>query len=155
MAGVRPTVAEVAALLRARTKVMGGKEEGTFTLASANPHTRPTAEEVEVLIDNALAEVLGKVKPAPSGSEYETRVLRAVALYTAILIETSYYPEQAKTGQSAADTYLKLYESRIEAVIAEGETGEPQGTGKDDSPADPAWTFPEDAGGLVGYQTRW
>src|ERR1035437_7119949 len=35
--GIRPTVPSVAMLLRARTKIKGGKEEGTFTSA-----TRPT-----------------------------------------------------------------------------------------------------------------
>lgn len=164
--GTRPSVRDVAGLLRARTKVTGGKEAGTF-----NQQTRPTAEEVEGLIDDALDEVLGKVQsidstlPAGSGynapgSAYERRVRGAVRLYAAILVETSYFPEQVKSGQSAAATYQQLYSSRIKALVAEGETGIAQGEGSGgsgggDSPADAAWAFPANAGGMVGWTSRW
>lgn len=164
--GTRPSVQDVAGLLRARTKIRGGGEAGTF-----NTQTRPTADEVEGLIDDALDEVGGKVQPVDGtlpygdgwnapGSAYERRYRGAVRLYAAILIETSYFPEQVKSGQSAASTYQTLYESRIKALIAEGETGSPQGEGSGgpgggDSPADAAWSFPQDAGGLVGWRTAW
>lgn len=164
--GARPSVTEVAALLRARTKARGGSEIGTF-----NTQTRPTGAEVEALIDDASDEVFGKVQPidptlpegsaynAP-GSDYERRIRRAIALYAAILIETSYWPEQVKQGQSPAATFQALYESRIRALIAEGETGHAEGEGTGgpgggDAPADAAWAFPADGGGLVGWQTRW
>lgn len=168
--GSRPSVDEVAALLRARTKITGGKEIGTF-----NTQTRPTGAEVDLLVDDALDEVFGKVQPIDStlpawvqqgdaynapGSPYEKRVRRAAALYTAILVELSYFPEQVKGNQSPAATYQMLYESRIRALIAEGETGRPEGEGggaggAGDAPADAAWSFPTDAGGLVGWQSRW
>jgi hypothetical protein len=164
--GARPSVTEVAALLRARTKVKGGAELGTF-----NTLTRPTGAEVEALIDEASDEVFGKVQaidptlPVGSaynapGSDYERRVRRAVALYAAILIETSYWPEQVKSNQSPAGTWQALYDSRIRALISEGETGRAEGMGEGaggqgDAPADAAWSFPADAGGLVGWQTRW
>ena len=156
--GTRPTVAEVAARLRARTKASGtgpggsggGRELGTFT-----SQTRPTAGDVEDLIDDALDEVLGKVQTPTPGSDYETRVRRTVALYTAILIELSYFPEQVKANHSPVAIYQQLYTSRIKALIAEGETGKPQGegsgTGGGDSPGDAAWVFPADTGGLVGW----
>lgn len=147
--GTRPSVAEVAAKLRARTKVRGGAELGVFTEA-----TRPTASEVDSLIDDALDDVLGKVQAPTAGSKYERRVRGAVCLYAAILVELSYFPEMVGTPKSPYDAYMKLYESRLKALIAEGETGEPQGEGgSGDAPADPAWTFPE--GELLGYGTRW
>lgn len=164
--GGRPTVYEVASLIRARTKVRGGNEAGTFTA-----QTRPTAGEVEEMIDQALDEIGGKVQPVdqtlepgqPLGpdSDYERRYRRTVAMYAAILIELSYFPEQVKSGMSPVDTYQKLYESRIRALIAEGETGRPQGegaggSGGGDAPADAAWSFPDATpGALVGWYSRW
>lgn len=161
--GIRPSVSDVAALLRARTKRMGGVEVGTF-----DNTTRPTADEVDRLITEAEDEVLGKVQApatvaesAPEGEvlKYERRVRGAIRLYTAILIETSYFPEQIAKGQSAVSTYEKLFDSRIKALIAEGETGAVQGEGGEgaggaSSPADPAWSFPAGTG-LIGWNTRW
>lgn len=165
--GARPGLSEVAALLRARTKVQGGKELGTFTSA-----TRPTDVEVEDLIDMASDEVLGKVQPIDSslpsgssynapGSDYERRIRRAITLYTAILIETSYWPEQVRNNQSPVATYQQLYDSRIRALISEGEVGRAGGMGEGaggagDAPADAAWTFPDAMpGALVGWASRW
>lgn len=164
-AGIRPSVTDVASILRARTKVRGGSEIGTF-----NTLTRPTAPEVESLIDDAVSEILGKVQPidptlppgsafnAP-GSKYEQRIRNAVKLYAALLIELSYFPEQIRTGQSATTTLQTLYDSRIRALIAEGEHGIAEGMGEGaggagDAPADAAWSFPADTGGLVGWQSR-
>lgn len=148
--GLRPSVASVASLLRARTKVKGGKELGTFTTV-----TRPTSGEVNDLIDEASDEVLGKVQPPTAGSAYERRVAAAIRLYTAILIEGSYFPEEVKSGKSVAQTYQQLYASRIKSLIAEGETGRPQGEGgSGDAPGDAYWSFPDNGGGVIGWNTR-
>jgi hypothetical protein len=123
---------------------MGGREVGTF-----DANTRPTSDEVDGLIDEAVAEVLGKCKLPEEGSLYEGRVRSTIALYTAILVELSYFPEQIASGKSPEPEFRSLYELRIKALIAEGETGEPQGMGgKDESPADAAWAFPEGGIGL-------
>lgn len=154
--GTRPTVPDVAALVRARTKIKGGGEMGTFTAT-----TRPTAEQVDELIDDAMDDVFGKIQPVTEpGSEYERRARGAVKLYAAHLIELSYFPESVNSGKSPADNFLKLYESRIRALIAEGETGRVQGEGTGgpgggDSPGDAAWAFPLDGGGQIGLSTRW
>jgi hypothetical protein len=169
--GTRPSVAEVAALLRARTKIAGGKEVGTF-----NTQTRPTGSEVEVLIDQAVDEIEGKVQPVDttvpawtqqgdtynaSGSPYERRIRRAITLYAAILIELSYFPEQVRNDQSPVAVYQQLYDERIRALITEGEVGRPGGMGEGtsgagDAPADAYWSFPDAApGALVGWASRW
>lgn len=166
--GVRPSNQQVAGLLRARTKAAGGKELGVF----ADGQTRPGATEVEGLIDDALDEVLGKVVGIDStqvpgsaynapGSRYERRIRGAVALYAAVLIETSYWPEQVRATQSPVTVYQQLYSSRIKSLIAEDKTGQPEGMGDStgsgggDSPADAAWAFPANTGGLIGWSTRW
>lgn len=153
-AGARPSVADVAALLRARTKARGsgGREVGTF-----DDTTRPTGDDVEGLILEAVDEVFGKVQVPEPGTNYERRVRGAIRLYAAMLIELSYFPEQIERGQSPYSAYEKLYESRLEALIVEGETGEVQGEGGDGEggAADASWWFPEDAGGLVGWGSHW
>lgn len=146
--GVRPTIFDVAQKVRSRTKIRGGNEIGTF-----NTQTRPTGDEVEGLIGDASNEVLGKVKVPESGTQYEKRVRGAIALYAAMEVELSFFPEQVGTAKSPYAAYEKLYGSRIKALIAESETGEPQGMGDTDAPADPAWTFP--GGEMVGFSTRW
>lgn len=166
--GIRPTVTDVANLLRARTKVRGGAESGTFS-----ENTRPTADQVDGLIDEAVDDVLGKVKsvnafkamePTPSEEEaegYERRVRGAIKLYAAILVETSYFPEQVRQEQSAATLYKDLFGSRIKALIAEGETGEAQGEGGEgtggSSPGSAYWNFDEPPGSNpgVGMATRY
>lgn len=155
--GVRPSVREVATHIRVRTKIRGGGEIGTF-VGGAHP-TRPTAEQTEDAIDDAIDEVLGKVQYNPAeqaGTKFEERIRRAVALYAAISIELQYWPEQVRSNQSAASMMQARYESRVKALISEGETGEPQGEGgAGDSPADASWAFPPDHGGLIGWGTQW
>lgn len=153
--GYVPSIEEVAKLVRARTKARGsgGREVGTF-----DDTTRPTGDDVTGLILNAVDEVLGKVQEPEAGTAYERRVRGAIALYTAMLVELSFYPEQVERGQSPYASYEKLYESRIKALIAEGETGEVQGEGDGEGgggSADASWWFPEDAGGLIGWSSHW
>src|SRR5215471_17391851 len=87
----RPTVDDVAALIRARTKDASGNELGTFTSA-----TRPTDAEVEQLITNGCAKVATLVGwTLPSDAEAEANHL--AALWTACEVEQSYWPEQVRT----------------------------------------------------------
>jgi hypothetical protein len=55
-----PTVADVAALLRARTKDVNGEEIGTF-----NDDTRPTSSQAITLIDEAVADIQARMGPSP------------------------------------------------------------------------------------------
>lgn len=93
----RPSVDQVAAELRARTKA-GESEAGTFT-----ENTRPTEDQVEDHIDEATEDVLavfasGEVPVASYGSARRVAILK-----TALTIEASYQPEQAE------DTVDSLY----------------------------------------------
>lgn len=124
---MRPTVTEVAAYVRARTKVAGGKELGTFTET-----TRPTFDEVELLIGQALDHVSMSTGGEPC-NERLTRSMRSViALYAAILVEVSYFPESSSNQSSSAVRLEALFNSRLkilEAALAEECEG--QGTGGD------------------------
>jgi integrase len=57
---IAPSVLDVAALLRARTKDSNGMEVGTF-----NDDTRPTSAQVLTLIDQAVADVQAWLGPNP------------------------------------------------------------------------------------------
>lgn len=105
--------AGVGALLRARTKIPNGGELGTFT-----DKTRPTAVQVDVLIDQAIEDVVAQIGVPEVGAALEEKAQRAAALYAAVLVEASFYPEQVASGRSPADLYEKLYENRMKALVA-------------------------------------
>jgi hypothetical protein len=91
----RPTVDDVATLIRARTKDAQMNEVGTF-----NSDTRPTDVEVEGFITNGCAKIAARVGwDIPSDGWLEGSHL--VALFAACEIELSYWPEQARSNRSA------------------------------------------------------
>jgi hypothetical protein len=144
-----PEVADVAALIRARTKVRGGEELGTFT-----DTTIPTAEEVENLIDKAVRRVASKIGVAPCNEDLEADAKDSAALYAAMLVEQSYYPEQTRPDQSAFKSMQSLFNDAIkdlaDAVRATCAGSDEGGPGVGVVPKD---SFP--AGDLVGWRTAW
>jgi hypothetical protein len=113
---ITPSVADVAALLRARTKDVNGVEVGTF-----NDDTRPTSAQVLTLIDKAVADVQAWLGPTPP-PELADAARVAAALDAACLIELSYYPEQVQSNRSAYPEYAAMLQRKIEALqeAAEG-----------------------------------
>jgi hypothetical protein len=81
----------VGAVLHARTRVSdldGGTEAGTFT-----EETRPTAEQVERLIEQATADVYMRVGGTVDDDLHDS-YRHCVALRAAMLIELGFTPEQ-------------------------------------------------------------
>jgi hypothetical protein len=92
-AGMTPEISEVEELLRARTTVYGD-ETGTFGSA-----TRPTADQVAGLIEQAVSDIAGRVGVrVPAALIPLSR--RIATLRTAMLIEAGYFPEQAGEDES-------------------------------------------------------
>ena len=91
---ITPSVADVGALLRARTKDINGDEVGTF-----NDDTRPTSAQVITLIDEAVGDITTRMGPSPP-LELAGAGKSAAAMLTACLIELSYYPEQVCSDRS-------------------------------------------------------
>jgi len=161
--GLVPSVDEVGALLRARTKVPGGAEIGTFRDDPAPP-TRPSASQVQILIDEAVDEVTGKVGTPTEGTSLEGRVRRAAALYAAVLVELSFFPEQVASGRSPAETYRLLYNDRMKSLVSLVEQGGDEdgdgavGTPEADMSFDTHW-LDEDGVlrgiSIVGFGTEW
>lgn len=101
-------VADVAALLRARTKDDSGNELGDFTA-----DTRPTDVEVEELIEQAADMVL-----AVANGDVPSRLYgfgrHVVALRTAMMVELTYWPEQVQRENSPYQHIRGMFEDALE-----------------------------------------
>jgi hypothetical protein len=117
----RPTVADVAALLRARTKDVNGNEIGTF-----NDDTRPTSAQVVNLIETACGEIQSAMGVSPPA--YLAEAARTVAaVRTAMLIELSYFPEQVRSDRSAYQYYADMFETQMTALTGAASGAAPGG----------------------------
>lgn len=108
-----PTIAQVAALIRARTKIPGGGEAGTF-----NDVTRPTGTEAQLIIDQAVDHVAAAIGGEPCNDQLKQSATAAASLLAAVIIETSYWPEQAEARGSAAARLEKLFDTRMKSLTA-------------------------------------
>lgn len=105
----KPSLDEVAAMLRARTVDANGNELSTFTAT-----TSPTATQAQQLLDSAYDLVrlrIGRI--SDSNDELIGQARTVVMLLAARLVETVYYPEQAAQTQSAAAIYGEMYEEAV------------------------------------------
>lgn len=108
----RPTVDDVALLLRARTKDSNGNEVGTF-----DDDTRPTADQVEEQIDVAVALVGMRLPPTDKLPVALQPAIAALVAYRAALrIEKSYFPEQIRSDRSAYDQLKEEYTDDLAAL---------------------------------------
>jgi hypothetical protein len=146
----QPELPEVAALVRTRTKDTGGRELGTFSDV-----TRPTDEEVNNLIAQALSTVESKV-----GSDIPEKMLpdakHVVALQTAMLIELTLFPEQVATGRSPYKQYEDMYKDDLATLISDVsaiEAGGEEGVTGDDTM--PLFNFSDGDDELIGWGTVW
>jgi len=104
----KPTVDELASIMRARTTNELGAELGTFTDA-----TSPTEEQAE----QHLTEALSLVSPRLGGSvpaRLKDLARSVVNLRAAMIVETSYVPNDDDES-GAYDRYEKQYDEALEA----------------------------------------
>ena len=95
-AAVTPSIDDVALLTATRTIDSTGAQLGVFT-----SDTNPTAAQVQALIVQAVTLVLAPLPDYFQTSLYG-RVQQAITVQAAILIETSFYREQANAGSIVA-----------------------------------------------------
>ena len=107
----RPDVAEVASYIRARTKIAGGGEAGTFTEG-----TKPTEEQAEGIIDQAVRRVASEIGASPCTDDLQADAKTCAAMYAAILIETSYYPETTSNAGSSAVRLEALWKPQMNTL---------------------------------------
>jgi hypothetical protein len=111
----KPSVLDVALLLRTRT-VKGsmaglGADSGPADFTTFDSGTRPSAAEVSQLIDTAYDAMYGRLTLALTSSHFEA-FSHVVAMYTAILVEVSFFRE------SANRELLELWRETIDDMLA-------------------------------------
>jgi hypothetical protein len=109
-----PEPSDVAALLRARTFDDSAEQEGEFSAS-----TRPTATQVETLIELAYGEVSARLgQDIEEDSRLFPFARNVVALRAAMAVELSYFPEQNDEDRSTVYKELKaLYEEGLAFLI--------------------------------------
>lgn len=107
---VTPTIAQVAALLHART-YSGGEEQGTF-----DETTSPTGAQVAVLVETAIDDVASRIViPIPLVRAGEAR--RLAALQAASMVEASFLPNELEGDRTAYRQYQAMFLNGIDALI--------------------------------------
>jgi Concanavalin A-like lectin/glucanases superfamily len=106
-----PTVDDVAAIIRARTKDSNGNEVGTFTDA-----TRPTNSQAQEAINHQV--VLVHQKVGRVGTACADLARMAAAIGAAAEIELSYFPEQARTDRSPYTYLIARYDEALAGVLS-------------------------------------
>lgn len=134
--GFAPSIAQVASLLRARTKKRGtGEELGTFT-----SDTMPTDDEAAQAIIEASREVTATVgtdipdSTGPDSDALRKSVGGLIALLAAMNIESSFYPEQIERNHSNYNALERRFNSAIKRIAdaveaAGGDTSGDMGPG--------------------------
>ena len=144
-----PLVADVGAILRARTKDANDNELGTFTA-----NTRPTGDQVDELIETAITDIESEVGSVPDVLQDAAR--RVAALGTALLVELSHWPNEVAQGRSPYDQLKELYDARftrLKAQIDDVNAGGDVGGGSESEVPLPVYEFPEL--NSLGWSTQW
>lgn len=156
-----PDVDAVAAIIRARTQDEDDIEVGTF-----NATTRPTGDQVQRLINQAASVVYGATGSlaslqCESKDAIRDQATHWIGMLAAMLVELSYFPEQIGDDRSAYTYYKDLWDdesmgfSTLLDAVKECLTGEVEPDDGSGGSGSASWSFPIDAGGMVGWQTRW
>jgi hypothetical protein len=121
-----PTIDDVGRKMTSRTADVAGNEVGMF-----NANTRPTANQVAVIIREETNALAGYVGPAIPLSLYGLAHVAALNRIAA-RIELDYFPEQIPTGRSPYEQYLVERDAQegrlISAIRSHTGSGESGGT---------------------------
>ena len=117
-AATRPTVAQVALKVLARTRVSGQRVLGTFTPADTDPADRTmiTLEQAEALIDAGVQRVHGRAGAvAPDLADLAKDV---AAEYAAAQIEAALAPEASAAADSAYALHWQAFKDGLDLLGA-------------------------------------
>lgn len=146
-----PTVDDVGALLRARTKDRHGNELGTFT-----DDTRPTQYQVESIIERVAQDIDDSVD-APLPQRLYGSARRLGTYMAACEVELGYFPEQVSTNRSPYAQLAAVVTERRSALVKAwtadtGGRGDEGGGGTGAVVSDPAAA---PSGGFPGATVRY
>jgi hypothetical protein len=102
--------------------------------------------------DDVIAEIDSDLPP-----ETWPAVASVIALRTAMLIELSYYPEQVASNRSQYNELKELFDDALKRlVLAVAREQEELNSGDEQyGGVRPHHNFPVDAGGLIGWKSKW
>lgn len=140
----RPTPADIARLVPTRTLAADGTDTGTFGAT-----TKPTATQVEGLIRGVQSEVVAVVGAMPErlalvpagGTVGDSPAGHVVALGTAALVESQFYPDPAAGGDASSTLLDRRYQAALKG-LAKAAIDIYAGADPGDSPM-PAYMFPD------------
>jgi len=134
-----PTLSEVGALVRARTKDSNGKELGTFS-----SDTRPTASVVMELVQAAARDIISSVDYDIPVEAWDL-VRNVIAHGAAMRVELTLFPEQVRIGRSNYTELKELYDEMLARLVAavSRESAEEISGETTLSPLMPQGSFPE------------
>lgn len=131
-----PIVDEVAALERTRTVGTGvgglGGDTDPQNISTFDDTTRPSATEVEALIADAVDSVLAEIGPSVT-DVHAPAIRRAAALYTAILIEGSYF-DKSDPDEGQVALWLLLYRRLMDSLALATDAPSDGGSGAASGP---------------------
>ena len=110
LAELTPSVEDISQLMRTRTVSEGGEE---VDIPVFDENTHPTADEVEGLIEQARFGVLMAL-PETFDPVHNDQIRHLISLYTAQLVEGSYFREQV--DDSGVDLWRTLYTNGVTAL---------------------------------------
>ena len=123
----RPNTQAVANLLTTRTRTVGGEVIGDFSAA-----TTPTKAQVESRIAEAYNFVIGRFGDIDDPF-LSAKATHLIAIYSAMMVELSYYPEQINNDRSPYRELKKLFDDGMdelyETLFPEADDGGPTGPG--------------------------
>lgn len=106
-----PTVEQVAAWVPSRTNDDFNNRQNTF-----NENTQPTGTQAASLIDMAKSHIEAQVGSDLCDAIVQSKPQGVTALYAAMLIELTYFPEQIRANQSPYPELKNLYDSQLEQL---------------------------------------
>lgn len=137
-----PTVQDLAAMLPARAT---GRFAGGGTVGTAS--TFPDSSRVQAAIDRAASVVVMQIgNPDTIPAKFHAAISSIIILRTALTLEPSAWPEQARPDKSAWEQFKLLYDEELPALLAvirlDAEDGDTGDGGASTAFALPLYSFP-------------
>lgn len=117
---VIPTLEDVAAILHERVQAEGGHSATTFSTT-----TNPTAAQVEAIIDMQVplaliefGDVTTEALTCPTADDIQAAIRTLLAMRVAAVVELSYWPQDAVSGDTAEEFWRRIVEIETPKVVA-------------------------------------
>lgn len=147
---------ELGSMLSVRTYDDFGNELGRFTM-----DTRPNEYQARQIVNTAHSFVSLYIGYNLSDTSVFTSdvlelIQSVITLKAACLIELDFFPEQVRSEKSAYKEYNAMFDLQLAQLVKSLKDLQAGGEiGASDDSGFARYAFPEDTGGLVGWQSQW